>query len=143
MDRIQYGVHENSPFVYHGVGGLIEVARWKSEQLRQVQMTKLNTSRKLLGKATALDNHKQWILAIASGHVKWVTSLVQAGLKHRAGIKTLIQEYEHAAEKLYWPKGYTNEDIMRSIVMLRLGGTRVAEFAHQIGRASCRERVWR
>ena len=34
------------------------------------------------------------------------------------------------AEKLYQPKGYTNEDLMRSIVMLRLGRARVAEFAH-------------
>ena len=131
MNRIQHGVHENSPLIYHGIGGLIGVARRKTEQVRQIQMTKLNTSRKLLGKATALDNHKQWILAIASGRVDRVASLVQAGLKHRAGIRTLIQEYERAAEKLYQPKGYTNEDIMRSIVMLRLGGTRVAEFAHR------------
>jgi hypothetical protein len=80
---------------------------------------------------TALDNHKQWILVIASGRVDRVASLVQAGLKQRAGIRALIQEYEHAAEKLYQPKGYTNEDIMRSIVMLRLGGTCIVEFAHR------------
>jgi hypothetical protein len=70
-------------------------------------------------------------MAIASRQVDRVASLVQAGLKHRAGIKTLIQEYERTVEKLYRPKGYTNEDIMRSIVMLRLGGTCVAEFAHR------------
>ncbi|KAH8976674.1 hypothetical protein EDB86DRAFT_2820901, partial [Lactarius hatsudake] len=94
---------------------------------------KLNASRRLLGKATALDDHKQWIMAIASGRVDQVASLVQAGLKHKAGIKTLIQhsQYERAAEKLYQPKGYSNEDLMRSIVMLRLGGARVAEFAHR------------
>ncbi|KAI9430142.1 hypothetical protein H4582DRAFT_2113926 [Lactarius indigo] len=78
---------------------------------------------KLLGKATALDDHKQWIIAIA-------TSLVQVGLKNKAGIKTLIQQYECAAEKLYQPKGYLNEDVMRSIMMLRLGGAHVVEFAH-------------
>ena len=82
-------------------------------------------------KASTLEDHKQWILAIASGRVDRVALLVQAGLKHRAGIKTLIQQYERAAEKLYKPKGYTNEDIMRSIVLLWLGGARVAEFAHQ------------
>ncbi|KAH8991639.1 hypothetical protein EDB86DRAFT_2806500, partial [Lactarius hatsudake] len=94
-------------------------------------MSKLNDSRKLLMKVGALEDHKQWILAIASGRVDRVASLVQAGLKHRVGIKTLIQQYECAAEKLYKPKGYTNEDIMRSIVLLRLGGARVAQFAHQ------------
>ncbi|KAI9430083.1 hypothetical protein H4582DRAFT_2064198 [Lactarius indigo] len=131
MDRIRHGVHENAPLVYHGVGGLVEVARRKTGQVRQLRLTKLNASRKLLGKATALDDHKQWIMAIASGRVDRVASLVQAGLKHRTGIKTLIQQYERAAEKLYQPKGYSNEDLMRSIVMLRLGGARVAEFAHR------------
>ncbi|KAH9167194.1 hypothetical protein EDB89DRAFT_2126133, partial [Lactarius sanguifluus] len=131
MDRIRNGVHENTPLIYHGIGGLVEVARHKTEQVQQLRLTKLNASRRLLGKATALDDHKQWIMAIASGRVDRVASLVQAGLKHKAGIKTLIQQYERAAEKLYQPKGYSNEDLMRSIVMLRLGGARVAEFAHR------------
>ncbi|KAH9005718.1 hypothetical protein EDB86DRAFT_2795503 [Lactarius hatsudake] len=94
-------------------------------------MSKLNNSRKLLTKVGALEDHKQWILAIASGRVDRVASLVQVGLKHQVGIKTLIQQYECAAKKLYKPKGYTNEDIMQSIVLLRLGGTRVAQFVHQ------------
>jgi hypothetical protein len=46
------------------------------------------------------------------------------------GIKTLIQQYECAAEKLYKPKGYMHKDIMQSIVLLCLGGTHVAQFAH-------------
>jgi hypothetical protein len=78
MDHIQYGVHKNTPLVYHGVGGLIKVARQKLEQVHQVQLTKLNTSQKLLGKATALDSHKQWVMVIASGRVDQVASLVQA-----------------------------------------------------------------
>jgi hypothetical protein len=131
IDRIEYGAHENIPLVYHGIGGLVTLARRKSDQLNQLQLSKLNDSQKLLVKAGALEDHKQWILAIASGRVDRVASLVQAGLKHRAGIKTLVRQYERAAEKLYQPKGYTNEDIMRSIVLLRLGGARVAEFAHR------------
>ncbi|KAH9009695.1 hypothetical protein EDB85DRAFT_2077656 [Lactarius pseudohatsudake] len=126
MDRIRHGVHENAPLVYHGIGGLVEVARHKIGQVRQLRLTKLNTSRKLLGKATALDDHKQWIMAIASGRVDRVASLVQAGLKHRAGIKSLIQQYERAVEKLCRPKGYSNEDLMHSILMLRLGGASLA-----------------
>ncbi|KAH9034328.1 hypothetical protein EDB85DRAFT_1889826 [Lactarius pseudohatsudake] len=90
----------------------------------------LNASRRLLGKAAALDDHKQWMMAIASGRVDRVASLVQAGLKHKAGIKTLIQQYKCAAEKLYQLKGYLNKDLMHSIVILRLGGAHVAEFPH-------------
>ncbi|KAN0139589.1 hypothetical protein V8E53_002618 [Lactarius tabidus] len=96
----------NTPLIYHRVGGLVEVTRHKTEQVWELQLTKLNACQKLLGKATALDNHKQWMMAIASG------------------IKTLIYQYEHL-------KGYSNEDLMHSIVMLRLGGACVAEFAHR------------
>ena len=131
LHRIENGAHENIPLVYHGIGGLITVARRKTDQLHQLQLSKFNDNQKLMVKAGALEDHKQWILAIASGRVDRVASLVQAGLKHRAGIKALVQQYERAADKLYQPKGYSNEDIMRSIVLLRLGGARVAEFAHR------------
>ena len=67
MDWIQHEVHENTPLVYHRVGGLVEVARRRTEQVRQLQLMKLNASQKLLGKACALDKHKQWMMAIASG----------------------------------------------------------------------------
>jgi len=131
IDRIERGVHENTPLVYHGVGGLLTVVRRKIDQIREMRLMKLNTSRKLSGKVAVLEDHKQWILAIASGKVERVAALVQAGLAHRAGIRGLIQQYERAASNLYKPKGYTQEDMMRSIVLLRLGGARVAEFAHR------------
>jgi hypothetical protein len=44
MNQIQRGIHENSPLIYHGIGGLIGVTRPKAEQVHQIQMTKLNTS---------------------------------------------------------------------------------------------------
>ena len=130
MDRIWHGTHENVLLMYHGVGALITIARQKANHIEQLHMSKLNDSRKLLVKAGALDDHKQWVLAVASRRVDRKVSLVQAGLKHRVGIKALIQQYEHAAEKLYKPKGYTHEDIMRLIVLLCLGGACVAQFAH-------------
>lgn len=60
-----------------------------------------------------------------------MASLVQAALKNRAEIGTIIQQYEWAIEKLYKPKGYINEDKMWFIVLLQLGGVYVAEFAYK------------
>lgn len=131
MDRIQHGVHPNSTLDYQPIGGLMELVRRKMDQIEQMRLTKLNDNRKLETHAASLADHKQWILAIASGRVERVSALVQAGLKRKVGVKGLISQYERAAVKLYKPKGYTNEDIMRSIVMLRLGGSRIAEFAHR------------
>ena len=52
------------------------------DQIEQLCMLKLNGSHKLLVKVGALDEHKQWVLAVASGQVEHVAPLVQAGLKH-------------------------------------------------------------
>src|SRR5258708_33047247 len=103
----------------------------KSGLVSQLRLSKLNDSQRLLAKAGVLKDHKQLILAIASGRVERVTPLIQAALKNGAGIGTIIHQYERAAEKLYHPKGYSNEDIMQSIILLQLGGTRVAKFAHR------------
>ncbi|KAG6849113.1 hypothetical protein H0H93_011212 [Arthromyces matolae] len=122
IDRIETGVHENSNLAYHPIGNLMEINRRKAGQVRSLQLVKLNNSRKLLGIAVTLEDHKQWILAVASGRVDRVAALVQAGLRNKTGVRGLVREYERAACKLYKPKGYTEDDIMRSIVMLRLGG---------------------
>ena len=125
------GTHENVPLVYHGIGGLMAIVRWKLDLVAQLQMSKLNDSQRLLAKAGVLKDHKQLILVISSGRVEWVAPLIQVALKNKAGIGTIIQQYERVAEKLYKPKGYTNEDVMRLIILLRLGGMRIAKFAHR------------
>jgi len=38
---------------------------------------------------------------------------------------------ESAAKKVYWPKNYSEEDMLRGLLLWRLGGGRVAEFAHR------------
>lgn len=96
-----------------------------------MHLTKLNDNQKLETHAALLADDKQWILAIVSGRVEHVSALVQAGLKWKVGVKGLISQYECTAVKLYKLKGYTNEDIMRSIIMLHLGGSHVAKFAHR------------
>jgi hypothetical protein len=131
IKRIEYGMNENTRFAYQPIGGLINLLRRKAGQVRALRLTKLNDNRKFLGKAAALEDHKQWIMAVASGRVDRVASLVQAGLRNHAGVRGLIAQYERAALQLYRPRGYTEEDVMRSIVMLRLGGARVADFAHR------------
>ena len=131
VDRINVGIHLNSTLAYQPIDGLVQLVRKKNEQIEAMHLTKLNDDRKLQTRNASLADHKQWILAVASGRVDRVAALVQAGLKRQVGVKSLLMQYERAAVKLYKPKGYTNEDIMRSIVMLRLAGSRVAEFAHR------------
>ena len=81
LDRIEFGVHENTRLVYHGVGGLVKIVRMKTRQINSLRLQNLNDSRKLMGKVAALDDHKEWIMAISSSKVQRVDRLVQNGLK--------------------------------------------------------------
>lgn len=112
VEHMINGIKENTTFTYQPISGLITLLRGKVDQVRAMHLTKLNDSRKLVGKAAALEDHKQWILAVANGKVNRVAALVQAGLKNHAGIRGLIADYEQAALRLYCPKGYSPDDIM-------------------------------
>jgi len=68
--RIINGTHENAPLAYHGIGGLMTIVWQKSDLVTQLHLSKLNNSQKLLAKAGVLEDHKQLILAIASGQVE-------------------------------------------------------------------------
>ena len=76
MNQIKHGMHESTPLVYHGVGGLVTAVRRRVDQVQRLRMIKLSDSQKLRGNTAVLDDHKQWILAIASGRVDRVASLV-------------------------------------------------------------------
>lgn len=131
VDHIQWGMGENTPFTYQPIGGLMNLLQQRVDQVQALHLIKVNNHCKLAGRAAALEDHKQWILAVVSGKVDRVVALVKAGLKNHAGIWGLIAEYERVMLKLYCLQGYTEEDIMRVIVILQLGGARVAKFAHK------------
>ena len=54
MDRIKNGVHLNSTLDYQPIGGLIELVRWKTDQIEQMHLTKLNDNCKLETHAASL-----------------------------------------------------------------------------------------
>ncbi|KAF8188597.1 hypothetical protein K438DRAFT_2146607, partial [Mycena galopus ATCC 62051] len=113
------------------IGTLVETVRKKADQCRGLKLTKLNVVRKLLGKMAALDEHKQFVMAVASGRVERVAQLVQACLNNGVGIRGLVDRYERACREVYNPKGFTEDDIMLGLLILRLGGARLAEILHR------------
>jgi hypothetical protein len=84
MNRIKFGTNENIPLAYHGVGGLMAVTWWKMDQNKQLRMLKLNDSQKLLVKASTLEDHKQWVLAITSSG-SWLSQAVGPGYHKQKG----------------------------------------------------------
>lgn len=107
------------------------MVRMRAEQNNSLKLQKLNNSWKLMGKVAALDDHKEWIMAISSSKVERIDRLVRNGIKRQLGIWGMINMVERAAKKVYQPKNYSEEDMLRGLLLWRLGGGRVAEFAHR------------
>ncbi|KAF8155871.1 hypothetical protein B0H34DRAFT_798966 [Crassisporium funariophilum] len=90
----------------------------------------LNQAKQLLGKAAALSDQKQLLLAIASGDVHWVDHLISIGLHQKKGARGLLALVLAAAQGYYHPKSFTEEEDMRAVLLWRLSGNRVAEINH-------------
>ena len=130
LQRINNGVHENTHLKYHSVGGLVTLVRRKTGEIKVLRLKRLNDARKLTGKAPAIDDMKRWVMAIGSGKVERVDRLVRVNLARRGGIRNLLDMYDWAAQHVYHPRNYTEEDDLRGLLLWRLGGAQVAGITH-------------
>ncbi|KAJ7512180.1 hypothetical protein B0H11DRAFT_1843949 [Mycena galericulata] len=137
IDRISSGVKPDSTHIWFPIGGLIEKIRRDSDQINTLRLTKLSDARKLVAKIAELDLHKQLMMAIASGDVQRVVPLLQAGLKNGESVRALLERFYRACVDVYRegptysPKGFTPNDYMVGICVLRLGGARLADILHR------------
>ena len=120
--RINEGVHKNSALTYHGFSGLQDLLHRKNKPIEFYRMQGLNQARKLLSKATALMDHKRLLMAIVSGKISRVDRLISIGLQQRKGIRGLLALYMAAAEGVYHPKSYTEEEDMKNVLLWRITG---------------------
>lgn len=70
-------------------------------------------------------------MAIASGQVSRVDRLISVGLQQKKGVRGLLASYVAAAEGVYHPKSFNEEEDMKALLMWKLGGNRVAEINHR------------
>jgi len=131
LERIVKGVHENTPLAYQPMGGLIELVRRKNDSLEVLRLTKLTMARKLVVRARTLDAHKKFVMALGDSQVNRLDALIRAGLKGNMGIHGMIELLDRASKGVYKPHGYTEEETLRGLLFLRLGGSRVADLAHR------------
>ncbi len=131
LTRAQDGVHENANFHYHGHVGLVEVLRRKELRKEFFCLQGLNQARKLLGMVAELSEHKRLVTAIAHGSVERVDRIIRIAVSQKRGIRGILSTYEAAAQGVYHPKNFTEEDDMRALLQWRLGGNRIANINHR------------
>jgi hypothetical protein len=91
----------------------------------------MNTARKLNGKLGVLDDQKKLLMAVAYGGIQRIDALLRAGFRNKAGVQGMMKLVDRAMQGLYKPKNFTEEEMLRNLLFLKLGGSRVAEIAHR------------
>ncbi|KAJ7700182.1 hypothetical protein B0H16DRAFT_1441414 [Mycena metata] len=137
VERIRDGVKEHTAHHWYPIGGLVQKLGRKNDQNSELRLTNLNDARKLVAKIAELDVHKQLMMAIASGEVTRVVPLLQAGINNGESARALLERFYRACVDVYRegptynPKGFTSDEYMVGICVLRLGGARLADILHR------------
>ncbi|KAK7013598.1 hypothetical protein R3P38DRAFT_2374968, partial [Favolaschia claudopus] len=136
-ERIANGINENTPLFWFPVGGLIQRIRKKNDQLMALRVNRLNDNRILADKIAELDLHKQLMMAIAANNDVRVSALIRAGLNNGESIAAMLERFYRACVDVhregpkYNPKGFTQDDYMVGLCVLRLGRARLSELLHR------------
>jgi hypothetical protein len=131
VNRIKNGIKEGTNLAYYGIDGLIEIVHRKTRQIDTLRLGKLNVARSLASKSATIEDWKRLYLALASGKVRNCERLLSVAVNQKRGVRGALQLYTDAVVKHYKPRNTDEESVLIAIVLWRLGGTRVANFAHR------------
>ncbi|KAF8327198.1 uncharacterized protein EI90DRAFT_2928786 [Cantharellus anzutake] len=127
--RINHGIAETTPYKYLSTSRLIEVLRRKDRQLDSLKLHRLNSNQKLGLLTSSNLDYRRFVMAVSECSAPRINHLVHSALRKKHGINEIIRLIGRAAMGTYKPR-YTEEEHLMSVVLYRLGGARVAEFAH-------------
>jgi len=130
--RYTNGVSENTQLVYHGIAGLIDVVHQKTSMIDVLCLRHLNDAKKLLGHKGVIDVHNQMLMALSTQHIPHIDRVLHVTFNHGRGIHSMLKLIKKAAEGMYHPKGFDEEDDLQALLFLQLGGACVADIAHRI-----------
>lgn len=133
INRMNNGAHENTPRKWLGIAPLVESLERKDDQLNDFRLRGLNQGRMLTRRAGALDEHKRFVMAIASSDVKRLSALVRIGLQNGMGVGGLMQRIGQATLGMYRPRDYTQAERQLAVLLWKLGGSQLADIGYRTG----------
>ncbi|KIJ33191.1 hypothetical protein M422DRAFT_264908 [Sphaerobolus stellatus SS14] len=112
-------------------------------QANNSKLNSLNLSHALAIRNHALGKHKRFMLAIASGEIKHVHSLVSVALKQKCGIQTVLEHARLAMDNMYSSCKYGEQDYHYFQLVRLLGGNRLLSIAQKMEYAPSRHTLVR
>ncbi|EIW75146.1 hypothetical protein CONPUDRAFT_66200, partial [Coniophora puteana RWD-64-598 SS2] len=131
VKRMKDGVHENTPHIYQPISGLHSIIRTKTFQVQALRLGRVNLSKSLARKSSALDDHKRFLLAIADSDFSRVQDLIQVCIKNGMSVQKMAEQLDKATRGLYSPKSFSTAEKKLCVLILRLAGPRVLSIYHK------------
>jgi hypothetical protein len=72
------------------------------------------------------------LMALSTQHIPRIDHVLHVGFRNGAGIHTMLELVKKAAEGVYHPKSFDEEDDLKALLFLCLGGARIADIAHHV-----------
>jgi hypothetical protein len=113
------------------MAGAIKLLHQKNAQINQLKLSGLNMARLLLSRASHLDAHKRFLIAVGNGNVKGIHRLVSVSRKAGESIYTILEKCNRAVQNIYHPKSYQEREFQQLFLLHKLGGVAVAEIGHR------------
>jgi hypothetical protein len=132
LARAEDGVNEYTPFKFHGLTSLAEIARKKERTIDLYRLRRTNDAKKLIGREGTITMHRQVLLAMSSGRIPRLDRVVRVAMDRHMSVAAILDLVRKAGRGLYHPKGFTEDEDLQALLFLRLGGQRVAEIAHRM-----------
>ena len=89
-NRIEEGIHNNTPLAFRSIEDLIHLIQQKTQTLDSLQFTKLAMVQKLLARAKTLDTYKKFVMALgdSKANISRITSPLLAAFTAFESVKS-------------------------------------------------------
>ncbi|KAF8262083.1 hypothetical protein EI94DRAFT_1773276 [Lactarius quietus] len=132
LSRIEDGVNENTPYKFHRLSSLTEIARKKDHTIHLFRLRRTNDAKKLVGREGTITMHHQVLLAMSSGKIPRLDRILRVTSDRHMSVAAILDLIRKAGHGIYHPKGFDKDEDLQTLLFLRLGGQRVADIAHRM-----------
>ncbi|KAH8995049.1 hypothetical protein EDB86DRAFT_2804872 [Lactarius hatsudake] len=132
LARAQDGVQDHTPYKYHGLTSLAEIAHKKEHTIEIFRLRRINDTKKLVQREGVISLHHQVLLAMSTEKVPRLDRVLRVASERNMSVAAILELLRKAALGIYRPRNFDEEEDLQMLLFLRLGGQRVAEIAHRI-----------
>ncbi|KAJ6575900.1 hypothetical protein B0H10DRAFT_1837435, partial [Mycena sp. CBHHK59/15] len=103
----------------------------KNDQINRLRLSRLDLTRTLCVRATHLEAHSRFVLAVSQGNVPRIHSIVTNCIKHGDSIFSCVEKLGRAAIGAFKDQSYSHIERQQLYLLLKLGGQAAAKLGHR------------